>query len=71
MTRHLRIQISIQGRIQLKDGVGLVRLSKKGPFAVQAFRAKGAPEGKIAPIVLFWRKEKPGWKVLAVGTISQ
>ena len=54
-----------------KEAAWLVRLSKKGPIAVQAFRAKGAPEGKIAPIVLFWRKEKAGWKVLAVGTISQ
>ena len=54
-----------------KEAAWLVRLSKKGPIAGQAFRAKGAPEGKIAPIVLFWRKEKAGWKVLAVGTISQ
>ncbi len=54
-----------------KEAAWLVGLSRKSLIAVQAFRAKGAPEGKIAPVVLFWRKEKAGWRILAVGTISQ
>ena len=54
-----------------KEGAWLLRLLSKSPIAVQAFRAKGAPEGRIMPVVLFWRKESAGWKILAVGTISQ
>ena len=54
-----------------KEAAWLVRLAGRNAIAVQAFRAKDAPEGKIAPVVLFWRRERTGWRILAVGTSSQ
>jgi len=53
-----------------KDSSWLKRLAGGSRLVVQAFRIRGTAAGETLPMILFWKKEKSIWRVVAVGTIQ-